>query len=286
MPTDDVVAQALLRDLAGSRGHVEQRGGGGAHVVAPPVDLVRPLAEHAVEDLQRHRHEIGMRDPGAVEALARLALLVLAHLLERNAVHLRIAARGDERGHAADRVRAAAVARLHEQLRVGTHERHRHRHRRAVRQHELGTVAELLDDAEDVVPAAGVQSGRVLAQLVQDLLHLEGGENRLDEDGRLDRPLRHAQLGPAPTRRRRSRAAPRGGSRAWAGRRSGRRARGCAGSRARSRRGWPRSARRRPRSAARRGASRAAGRGASRSRRSAGTASRPCRGRSCVRARR
>ena len=104
-----------------------------------------------------------------------------------------IAAGGDEGGHAAHRVRAARVAGLDEQLRVGAHERDGHRHGRAVGEHELLPVPELLDHAEDVVPAARVQAGRVLAQLVEDLVHLERGEDRLDQDGRLDRPLRHAE---------------------------------------------------------------------------------------------
>jgi hypothetical protein len=34
-------------------------------------------------------------------------------------------------------------------------------------------VAELLDEAEEVVPAAAVEPRAVLAQLEQDLLHLE-----------------------------------------------------------------------------------------------------------------
>ena len=38
-----------------------------------------------VEHLARDRHEVGMRHPGAVEAVAGLALLVLAHLRERRA---------------------------------------------------------------------------------------------------------------------------------------------------------------------------------------------------------
>ena len=65
-----------------------------------------------------------MGDPGAVEAVAGLALLVLPHLRERDRVDLRVAARRDERRHAADRVRAAAVAGRDEQLGVGAHERH------------------------------------------------------------------------------------------------------------------------------------------------------------------
>ena len=59
--------------------------GVGGDVLALPLDLVRALAEDAVEDLQRDGHEIGVRDPGAVEALTRLALLVLAHLRQATA---------------------------------------------------------------------------------------------------------------------------------------------------------------------------------------------------------
>src|SRR5204862_1846509 len=62
---------------------------------------------------------------------------------------------------------------------------------RAIRQH--GT--ELLDAAEDVVPTAGVQPDRALAQLVENLLHLEGGKDRLDQDRRPDRARREAELG-------------------------------------------------------------------------------------------
>src|SRR5262249_34950115 len=72
-------------------------------------------------------------------------------------------------------------------VRVGAHERHGHRHLRTVGEQDVVALAELLDDAEDVVPAAGVQRRRMLAQLPEDLVHLEGGENGLDEDGGLDR---------------------------------------------------------------------------------------------------
>ena len=57
----------------------------------------------------------------------------------------------------------------------------------------LRVVAELLDGAEDVVPAAGVQPGRVLAQLVEDLLHLEGGEDGLDQHRGADGAARDAE---------------------------------------------------------------------------------------------
>ena len=131
-----------------------------------------------------------MRDPGAVEAVARLARLVLTDAGQRVLVHLGIAPARDERGHAPDRVSTARVARPHEELGVCAHERDGHRHLHAIREHELGTIPELLDDREDVVPTTRVEPGRVVAKLVEDLVHLEGREDRLDEDGRLDRPAR------------------------------------------------------------------------------------------------
>ena len=120
----------------------------------------------------------------------------------------------------------------------------------------------------------------MLAQLVEDLVHLERGEDRLDQHGGADRARAGCRARPARGRTRRSRAAPRGGSRASAGRSTGpcraRAARArCGRRRARSRRGSPRRARRRRAGASRAGASRAGGRRASRSPRSAGRSSRP-----------
>ena len=126
-PDRDVRAHALLGDLARRRDDVQQVGGLGGDVLAPSVELVRLLAERRVEDLLRHGNEIRMRDPGAVESVARLSHLVLANLRQRDLVHLGITPARDERGHAADRVRAARVARADEELGVRAHERHGHR---------------------------------------------------------------------------------------------------------------------------------------------------------------
>ena len=57
----------------------------------------------------------------------------------------------------------------------------------AIRQDELGTVSEFLDEAEDVIPAAAVQPGRMIAQLVEDLVHLERGRDRFDQHRRPNR---------------------------------------------------------------------------------------------------
>src|SRR2546425_2705951 len=69
-----------------------------------------------------------------------------------------------------------------------------HRHPAAVGEHEVRAVSELLDEAEDVVPAAAVQAGGVVLQLVEDLVHLERSEDRLDQDRCADRAAGDAKL--------------------------------------------------------------------------------------------
>ena len=131
--------------------------------------------------------------PTAVEPVAGLALLVGRDRRQRRRVDLRVPPAGNEGRHAADRVSAAAVAGAHQQLRVGAHEGDGHRDLAAVRQHEVLPERELLDRAEDVVPAAGVQPRRVVPQLVEDLLHLERGEDRLDQHRGADAAPRHPE---------------------------------------------------------------------------------------------
>ena len=189
----DVRAQPGRGDPARRPVDGEQVVRGHLDVVAAPVDLVGPIAEDRVEHVAADRYQARMRHPGAIEAVAGLALLVGAHLGQRRLVQLGVAA-GDERGHAADRVRAAPVAGAHQQFGVRAHERDGHGHLGPVREDELGPVAEVLDDAEDVVPPAGVESRGVLAQLVQDLLHLERGGDGLDQHGGPDRANRNPEV--------------------------------------------------------------------------------------------
>ena len=171
------------------------------HVLAPHVLLVR--GRHAlVEDRPGQRDQRRVRDPGAIEAGGHLAQLVGADLGHRGVVGGdagRItAADRDLRRHAAHRVRAAPVAGLDQQLGVGAQERLGHHHLRALGQHPacdgaapVGT--ERLEVAEDVVPASAVEPGDAAAQRVQDLVHLEGRRQRLDQHGDLDLPRRQAQ---------------------------------------------------------------------------------------------
>ena len=71
---------------------------------------------------------------------------------------------------------------------IGVEEVLVHRDLGAIGEHESRIVPEFLDEAENIVPPAAVESGRVLAQLPQDLVHLEGGRQRLDQDSGFDGP--------------------------------------------------------------------------------------------------
>ena len=172
--------------------HRQQVGAADVHVLAQAPEVVRPRHQ-AVEDLPRNRHQPRVRDPGAVVAVAGLALLVGAHARERLVVRRGVVLDRDLRRHAAHRESAAAMAALDHELRVRAQEMRGHRHAAAVGQHELRPVAEFLDEAEDVVPAAAVEPDDPVAELVQDLVDLEGGRDRLDQHRDLDGAARQAE---------------------------------------------------------------------------------------------
>ncbi len=58
----------------------------------------------------------------------------------------------------------------------------------------IAVALELLYVREEVIPPAAVQPERVVAELVQDLLHLERRRDRLQEDRRPDRARRDAEV--------------------------------------------------------------------------------------------
>ncbi len=135
-----------------------------------------------------------MGDPGPVVARLHLAELVGPHLREGRLVRGGVVLDRDLRRHAAHRVDATAVAGADEERDVGGEEVLLHRHEAAVGEEESGEAPEPLDEREDVVPAAAVEARRVVAQLPEDLVHLEGAHDRLDEDRGADRPVREAEV--------------------------------------------------------------------------------------------
>src|SRR5258707_861579 len=74
------------------------------------------------------------------------------------------------RRHAAHGMNVAPVARLDQEFDVRLQEVPRHRDFRAVRQHEFLVIAELLDEAENIIPASAVKARRVVLQLIEDLV--------------------------------------------------------------------------------------------------------------------
>ena len=140
------------------------------------------------------RHQPWVRNPGSVAAVGHFAQLVGANLLECRFVCRRIILDRNLCGHPAHCRGTAAVAGLHEQQRIGAHERRGHRHLRAVCKAKIVVRTEFLDAGKDVIPSTDVETGGVLAQLPQDFVHFESCNYGLDQRGGLDRSLRHAQF--------------------------------------------------------------------------------------------
>ena len=83
---------------------------------------------------------------------------------------------------------------LDAEQRIRAHEMRRHRDERAIGEQEIRFAAKLFDAGKNVIPAAAVEPGRMLAQLVKNLVHLECRQNGFDQDRRADRALRNAKL--------------------------------------------------------------------------------------------
>ena len=163
------------------------------HFFPLAVDLIR-LRHVLVEHLLRHAHQTGMRHPRAVVPGFHFAQLILPHFFERALIRFRIVLDRNLRRHSAHCVNAALVAGLDQQINVRRQKMHRHGDLRAIRQHEIRPVPQLLNEAENIIPAPAVQPGRVIAQFPQNLMHLERAENRFDQHRRPHRALRHPAI--------------------------------------------------------------------------------------------
>src|SRR5437588_90200 len=85
------------------------------------------------------------------------------------------------------------MTRLDQQLNIGVQEVPVHGDLRAIWQHELRRVSKFLDEAKNVIPAATVEPGGMVAQLPKDFVHLEGGQDSLDEHRGANAAARHAE---------------------------------------------------------------------------------------------
>jgi hypothetical protein len=110
----------------------------------------------------------------------------VAHLSDSRVIRGRIVLDRNERRHAAHRMNVSTMARANEQPAVGAQEMRRHGDLRAFGENHVPVTGEFLDEAEDVVPAAAIQSSGMLAQFVENLVHFERSKNRFDQHGGTD----------------------------------------------------------------------------------------------------
>lgn len=170
-----------------------------------------------------------MSNPGTVVAGTDLTQLVGAHALHGLVVGDRVILDRDLSSHTTlglsvsrrlirqraktyHSVNTTAVASLDEQLHIGVHEWHSHGDIRAVGKDKVGVLAELLDEGEDVIPAAAVETGAVITQFIDNLhmlahgtkaswrvswthlIHLKRSSDGLNQNSRTDGPPGHADV--------------------------------------------------------------------------------------------
>ena len=69
----------------------------------------------------------------------------------------------------------------------------RHGDEATLRQQEVSALGEFLDETENVIPTPAIETDDVVAQLKEDLVHLERRQNRLDQHSAFDRAMRKTQ---------------------------------------------------------------------------------------------
>lgn len=175
-----VLADAILGDLPRDV-HVQE-------VVLSDLDIFA-ADEHLVgsghvlvEYLGCNGSECWVSNPGSVMACLDFTELVGVDAFHSLVVCSFVVLDGDLSGHSSHGVDLTSVAGLDEKLDVGIHEWHGHGDGRSVWEDKVGVLAEFLDHAEDVIPSSTVQAGGVVAELVDDLVHLKSGKDGLDQD--------------------------------------------------------------------------------------------------------
>ena len=126
-------------------------------------------------------------------AVVQFALLVRADAPEGLLVGRRVILYGNQGRHPTQGQRTSFMTGLAEQLGVAIHAVLRHVHREPVRHDPPGVQLQGLDHAENVIPAPAVETNHMIAQLVEDFVHLECSGQRLDEHRGLDAAAVNAQ---------------------------------------------------------------------------------------------
>lgn len=180
----EVLADAFLSNLTWDV-HVEEIVGGNLDILA--TDEVLVWSWHVlVENFSGDGGEGWVSNPGSVVAGLDFAKLVGVDTLHGLVVGSLIILDWDLGSHATHSSNLALVAGLDEKLNICVHEWDGHGDTGTIWENEVWVLAELLDDAEDVIPAAAVETRAMVSQLEDDLVHLEGSKNGLDQNSTSD----------------------------------------------------------------------------------------------------
>ena len=169
----------------------DQIGGGNLHFRAHDGNLIRSL-HVLVEDFFRKRHKARMGHPRPIVTGFDLAQFIGANFIHRQLVGGRVVLNRHLRRHAAHGVYAAAVTGLNQQIHVRLQEVPVHGDFGAVGKHEARMIAEFLDKAEDIIPAPAIETGGMIAQFIENLIHLVGAQDGLNQYRGADGASRNA----------------------------------------------------------------------------------------------
>lgn len=176
----EVLADTLLGNLAWDV-HVEEIVGGDLDILA--ADEILVWCWHVlIEDFGGDGSKSWVGNPSSVVTSLDLTELIGVDALHGLVVGGLVILNWDLGGHSSHSSDLALMAGLDEKLNICVHEWDGHGDTGTIWKDEVWVLAELLDDGEDVIPTSAVKSGRVVSELEDDLIHLESGENGLDED--------------------------------------------------------------------------------------------------------
>ena len=154
-------------------------------VITGDKQLVFVFAQHLIENRHRGISQARMSNPGSIVTVIGFQRFVRFYLGQNLIVTLGIFT-GNERSHAAHRERAAFMTGFNQQTRVGAKERFIHRHHLAVRQDAVRVILQRFDIAKNVIPTAAVEANNMVAQGMENFVHLEHGRQRFNQQSRFD----------------------------------------------------------------------------------------------------
>ncbi len=112
--------------------------------------------------------------------------LVFLHFFQGSRIGVRVIFDGDLGCHAAQCMGAAPMTGFDDQKGIGVHAMAGHGNLGTVGKDIARHIFKTLDETEDIIPAAAIQTGHVIFKLVDDFIYFECGQNGFDQNRGLD----------------------------------------------------------------------------------------------------